>query len=148
MYSIEDIQENIIETLESAFVQPVVEQAVPDSHTVLRNDKGQIEPYLAIQFGDLQAGRTRSMAGPHGDDYGIPIYVQTVASTPKVARRLANKVVRVLLGTSYEWSGSIRKRPGGGMWPIVTSDGATEAYQFPASFTVLAQYHYEPDETP
>lgn len=144
MLSIDEVQDSILDAIKDAFSGIVVEeQAIPDSHTVPRDTSG-VKPYIALQFGDLQEGRTKSMAGPRGDDYYLPVYVQAVASKPRIARKMANKVVDTLLGASFEWSGSIRKRPGGGMWPIVTSDGATEAYQFPASFSVLVQYHSEP----
>ena len=144
MLSIEETQDAILATLTAEFVQPIVEQAVPNVQTVKRDKTGKIQPYVAIQFGDMSESGAHSMAGPEGDDYSIPIYVQVIAGVPRDARKLANKVIRVLLGQHYPWSGCIRKRPGGGMWPIVQSDGATEAYLFPASFRVAVQYMYEP----
>lgn len=134
------IQEAIIAILDSSFAQPLVEQAVPDSKTVLRNSVGDIDPYIAYSFGDMQQGRAYSMAGPRWDDYETPIYVQVVAPESDIARRLGNKVRDVLMGESVPWSGSIRKRPGGGMFPLVASNGATEAYIMPASFGVLIQF--------
>lgn len=144
MLSIEETQDAILATLTAEFVQPIVEQAVPNTQTVKRDKAGKIQPYVAVQFGDLQEGNVHSAAGPEGDDYRIPIYIQAIAGSAKVARQLANKTIRTLLARDFPWSGSIRKRPGGGMWPIVQSDGATEAYMFPASFSLLVQYHYEP----
>lgn len=149
-YSIEDVQEAILADLKAAFepVHNVVEQAIPNTWTVKRQEgTNKIVPYVALQFGDTNESGAKSMIGPEGDDYAIPIYIQTVAGTPSVARRLANKVIRVMLGNDYPWSGHVSKRPGGGMWPIVSSNGATEAYQFPASFSVPVQFHYDP-ETP
>lgn len=135
------IQEGIIALLESAFAQPLVEQAVPDSKTVLRNEStGDIDPYIAYSFGDIQQGRAYSMVGPRGDDYDMPLYIQVVAPEAGIARRLGNKVRDVLLGEGFPWTGSIRKRPGGGMFPLVASTGATEAYIMPASFGVLIQF--------
>lgn len=134
------IQEDIIALLDAAFAQPLVEQAVPDSKTVLRNGAGDVDPYIAYSFGDLQQGRAHSMAGPRGDDYEMPIYTQVVAPDPGIARRLGNKLRSVLLGEDVPWSGSIRKRAGGGMFPLVASNGATEAYIVPASFGVLIQF--------
>lgn len=136
----EQIQEDILEYLAGALSQPVVEQAIPDSNTVVRNAAATIEPYVAIQFGDLQVGRTTSFAGPGGDDYILPIYTQAVAPTPRIARRISNRVRLALIGAPFDWAGQVRKRPGGGMFPLVTSNGATEAYQFPASFGVLIQF--------
>lgn len=134
------IQEGIIALLESAFAQPLVEQAVPDSKTVLRNAAGDVDPYIAYSFGDTQQGRAYSMAGPRWDDYDMPFYIQVVAPEAGIARRLGNKVRDVLLGEDFPWTGSIRKRPGGGMFPLVASTGATEAFIMPASFGVLIQF--------
>lgn len=134
------IQEDIIALLDASFAQPLVEQSVPDSKTVRRNGAGDVEPYIAYSFGDLQQGRAHSMAGPRGDDYEMPIYTQVIAPDPGIARRLGNKLRNVLLGEDVPWSGSIRKRAGGGMFPLVASNGATEAYIVPASFGVLIQF--------
>lgn len=134
------IQEDIIAYLESSFAQPLVEQAVPDSKTVLRNKAGDVDPYIAYSFGDLQQGQTFAMAGPRWDDYVMPIYTQVIAPDAGIARRLSNKLGDVLLGEDFPWTGSIRKRAGGGMFPLVASTGATEAYIMPASFGVLVQF--------
>lgn len=134
------IQEAIIAHLDASFAQPLVEQAVPDSKTVLRNLVGDIDPYIAYNFGDLQQGVAYSMAGPRGDDYVMPIYTQVIAPDPGIARRLGNKLRDIMLGEDFPWTGSIRKRPGGGMFPLVASNGATEAYIVPASFGVLIQF--------
>lgn len=136
----EQVQEEILAHLETVLAQPVVEQAIPDSKTVRRNSVGAVEPYVAIQFGDLQVGSTTSFAGPVGDDYILPVYTQAVGSTARIARQVSNRVRLALIGASFDWAGQIRKRPGGGMFPIVSSNGATEAYQFPASFGVLIQF--------
>lgn len=139
MLSIETTQEAVL-TLLGTLPQEVVEQAVPDTSTVLRNSEGAIDPYIAIQFGDLQQGYTSNMASVRGDDYILPIYTQAVGPTPKIARQVANRVVDKLLGKTFTYAGNIRKRPGGGMFPIVATNGATEAYMFPASFGLLIQW--------
>jgi hypothetical protein len=136
----EQAQEEILTYLAEQIAQPVVEQSIPNSQTVLRNAAGDIDPYVAIQFGDLQLGRTQTFAGPVGADYILPVYTQAVASTPRIARRVANRVRMAMIGANFSWTGSVAKRPGGGMFPIVSSNAATEAYQFPASFGVLIQY--------
>lgn len=135
-----EIQEGIIALLTTSFAQPLVEQAVPDSKTVRRNTAGDVDPYISYYFGDLQQGRAYSMAGPRGDDYEMPIYTQVIAPDAGIARRLGNKLRDVMLGEDFPWTGSIRKRPGGGMFPLVASNGATEAYIMPASFGVLIQF--------
>lgn len=137
----EDVQENILTYLQEQFPNyKIVEQAIPNSQTVLRDAGGAIPVYGAVQFGDLQVGATTSFAGPVGDDYVMPVYFQAVGPTARSARRFANKIRKAMIGASFDWSGSVRKRPGGGMFPIVSSNGATEAYQMPASFGVLIQF--------
>ena len=139
MISLEEIQEGFLADLEDNLVQPVYETAIPDHVSVLRNDHGDIEPYVSIQFGDTQPGRVTSFVGPWGDDYEIPIYMQTIAPTPRIARKMANKIVEFMLGADFEWSGQVRKRAGGSMFPLVGSNGATQAYMYPLSFKLLMQ---------
>lgn len=148
MYSLDEIEDDLEDAIRAAFepAYTVVEQAVPNTKTVLRDSKGKVLSYLSFQFGDLSEGSTHSMVGAEGDDYRIPVYIQAISGDAKKARRIARKAIRTLLGLSFPWSGEIRKRPGGGMWSVVQSDGATEAYMFPASFSILVQYNY--DETP
>lgn len=134
------IQEAILTALDSALAQEVVEQAIPDAQTVKRDSSGNIKPYVAIQFGDLQQGVGRSFAGPRGDDYILPVYVQAVAPTAKIARQIINKVRNVMLGADYPWSGNVRKRSGGMLYPINASNSATEAFVSPASFGVVMQF--------
>lgn len=138
MLNLTDIQQDIASLLETL---PVVveEQAIPDIATVKRNAAGAIVPYIAYQFGDLQQGYRFNMASVRGDDYIMPIYTQAVGPTPKIAREGANAIIGLLLGATFDWTGNIRKRPGGGMFPIVSTNGATEAYMFPASFGLLIQ---------
>lgn len=113
--------------------QPIYETAVPDATTVKRDAQGRVSPYVAVQFGDLLQIGTRNMASVVNDDYRLPIYVQSIAGTAKDARRVANLVNRTLLGLSTPYGGQIRKRVGGGMFMLVSAQGA-EAYQMPASF--------------
>lgn len=138
-FSLDTVQEDIIAFIDAQFVQPLVEQGVPDISTVLRNESGDIEPYISFQFGDTQEGATRSMAGVRAGDYQLPIYFQCVAPEADIARRLSNKLTRVFLGETFPWAGSVRKRPGGGMWPLTGSNSATEAYLAPSSFGVLLE---------
>lgn len=145
--SLEQTQEQFLADLRAYFARwrvQVVEQSIPNIKTVRRNSVGQIEPYIAVQMGDTQAGYQHSMAGPIGDDYYLPVYMQAVAALPADARKAANRILTACLGKSdFPWGGSMRKRPGGNMFPIVTSDGATEAYQFPSSWSLLIQIDEE-----
>lgn len=138
-FSLDRVQTDILAFLDTQFAQPIVDQAIPDIRTVRRNAQGQIEPYIAIQFGDLQDAGTRSMAGVRGDDFFLPIYTQSIASEPAIARKISNKLVNVFLGETFEWAGTVRKRPGGGLWPIVNSNNATECYMQPASFSLVLE---------
>lgn len=141
MLNVSEIQDQILEHLQNDIPQRVEEQAIPDSQTVLRDGKGGILNYVALQFGDLQrkyAGN--GFAGVRNDDYELPIYVQAISPQPNIARKIANdQVLSSLLGLSMDWTGEVRKRPGGGMWPIIASNQATEAYMFPVSFAVTIQ---------
>jgi hypothetical protein len=140
MLNLVDIQDEIFAELEDALAIPVFEQAIPDANTVRKVD-GKVQPYLAIQFGDLQDRASgRGFTGVRSNDYELPIYVQVVAADPRTARRIASgPVLDTLLGLSLDWTGEVRKRPGGGMFPVVNSNGATEAYLFPASLAVTVQ---------
>lgn len=141
MSNIDTIEHQILDYVKSKFVQPIIEQSIPDIQTVRRNaSTGQIEPYIAIQLGDLQQGRGKSFAGPRGDDYILPIYFQAIAPTIEVARGLRNKLVDVFLGEDFPWTGNVRKRPGGGYFPMTNSNNATEAYAAPSSFGILVQF--------
>ena len=139
MPDFEDIQEGILAFLRTNLVQEVHEVGVPDITTLPRDENNKVIPYYAIQFGDIQQGRGRNMAGPRGDDYQLPFYTQAIAANASISRRMANRLNLLLIGEESEYSGSIRKRPGGGMFSVNNTNGATEAYMSPASFGVLIQ---------
>jgi|SRR5690606_2298350 len=144
-FSIDFVQEEILNYLRTNLAQPVIEQGIPDIQTVQRDAAGKIVPFYALQFGDIQQTRTsnRSMIGPRGDDYIQPVYTQAVSPDPRIARRMGNRINDLFLGMVFPWSGSVRKRPEGWMYPITTSTGSTEAYEMPASFGVLVQLSNE-----
>lgn len=136
-FSLEIVQEEILALLDQ-FPQPYYEVGVPDSDTLVRID-GQVDPYFAIQFGDIQATADHSMSDVYNDDYVMPIYIQAVAHDAKTARGLGNDLTRKLLGATLSYGGQIRKRPGMGMFTINASTGAVEAYQQPVSFGITVQ---------
>lgn len=138
--NMEDIQESVLSLLRSNLPSPVEEQGVPDSDTVKRNAAGDLDPYYALSFGSNQQGRSRSMIGPRGDDYIMPLYLMSIAPTPEIARRMYNKATDLLLGEGFPWTGNIRQRSGGAMFTMTNSDNSTEAYTFPASFGLLIQF--------
>lgn len=117
------------------------EQAIPDASTLPRNAQGGIDPYLSFRFGDLQRtyGGGRGLIGVRADDYELPIYFEAVAGNSTDASKLADLVVEAFLGKEFTNTGEARKRPGGGMFPVVSTNGATEAYMFPASFAITIQ---------
>lgn len=135
------VQEAVLAALDAAVPQPVHEQGIPDTQTVLRTSGGAIRPYYALQFGDITENRGgNSFTGPRGDDYDMAVYVQAIAATIKDARKMSNRVKDAMLGLDFPWSGNIRKRAGGGQGTITASNGATEAYVAATSFTVVIQY--------
>lgn len=142
-FSIEDIQDGILEHLRGALIQEVYDDYIPNTKTLRRNESGEVVPYLVVQFGDLQPQNAYAMTGSWDDDYGMPVYIQAISADPKIARRLANKVVRVLLGQAFPWSGQMRKRPGFNMFTIDSSDSSVEAYASPVFMTVLVQLNDE-----
>lgn len=135
------LQNEILEHLETSIPQRVVEQAIPDTQTVLRTSDGKIPYYVAIQFGDIQNRyQGKTFAGNRYDDYDLILYTQVVGADPKNVRTIASEnVMDALLGFEAKWASHIVKRPGGGMWPIVQSNGATEAYMFPGSWAITFQ---------
>lgn len=139
MFSVDDIQQKILDFLTAQLNHPVIDQSIPDINTVARDSSGRIKPYLAVQFGDLQDDGVRSMIGVRGNDYRMPIYIQAIAPTPKGARGISNRVTNLFLGETFPWAGTVRKRAGGGMWPITNSNFATEAYMQPASFSLVME---------
>lgn len=136
----ESVQEDIYAALDAAMAQPLYETAIPDSQTAKRDSSGKVIPYIAIQFGDISDTGEMSFGGVRTADYALPVYIQCVGPTAKVARQIANRVRDQMLGLDFEWTGEISKRAGGGVFNMVASNGATEAYVAAASFTVTMQY--------
>lgn len=138
--SLDEVQEDIFKLLDDAFVQPVIEQTVEDTVQLPRNVTGDIEPIISVQFGVLQNGRLQSFSGSRGHDYILPVYVQVVAHTPALARKLGNKVIDTMLGYDTDWTGQVTMRPGGSLYPIAGSDNTVAATVFPLSFGVPIQF--------
>lgn len=138
-YSLDETQDDIIAYLKSELKQPLYEVSIPEIQTVKRNAKGEVEPYIAFQFGDLSDGYSETFGGAETNDFWLPIYLQSVASTPEISRKIANRTIKVMLGYHAEYGGQVRKRMGGGMFPISNMDGTIEAYISPTSFGVKIQ---------
>lgn len=140
-FSLDTIQEEIITYLtNTAFPgQEVIETARPDAVTAPRDAAGNIKPFVTYRFGDIAQYGPRSFAGARGDDYRLPLYLECVAPTPEIARKLRNRAVDKMLGSTFTLSGDMRKTPGFGSLPVTNSDGAVEAYAYPTSFGILIQ---------
>lgn len=142
MDSFYDVQNAFLEALRDRIPQIVEEQGVPDAQTVLRDKtNGKIKDYVAVQFGDPQMiASGRGVAGVRYDEYELPIYTVSVSAKADFARFIAMKrVLKAVLGDDFDWSGQIRKRPGGALFTMTNSNGATEAYMYPVSFAVTVQ---------
>lgn len=140
MLNLVEIQDFIFDHLKTKIPQPLYEQGIPDADTVIKVG-GKVQPYVALQFGDLQERASgRGFSGVRYNEYDLPIYIQVVAADPRVARKIASEgVLSAMLGLQTAWTDEVRKRPGGGMWPIANSNGATEAYLVPSSWAVVVQ---------
>lgn len=139
MYSLDYIEDNVLEFLTNLVPQRVEEQAVPDIVTITSSASGAWKPLVTVQFGDLQPWGARSMVGARGDDYVLPIHIQVTALEASIARKVGNTIMRGFLGASFDWAGEVRKRVGGHTFPLTNSDGAIEAYISPLSFGLLIQ---------
>lgn len=142
-FSIDEIQDDILEYLRSQFIQPVRDDYLPNTETVARNALGEIEPYIVVQFGQLQPQNAYAMTGAWDDDYGMPMYIQSISADPVIGRKLSNKVLRVILGKTFPWAGQVRLRAGFNMFTIDSSDNSVEAYAYPTFFTLLVQVSNE-----
>lgn len=138
-YSLDLVQDAIVEYLDVEIVQDKYETGVPDATQLVRSSSGSVLTYITYQFGDLQQAPTRSAAGTQNDDYYMPVYVQCISDTANNARRLSNRVTQKLLGFQTRFASQVYKRPGGGMFPVQSSIGATEAFIQPSSFAITVQ---------
>lgn len=139
-FSLEEAQKDIFQHLETEFAEKIVEQSILDNLLVERDALGNLKPYIAVDFSDIAEAGARTFGGPMTYDYAMPIRCRVVADKPTTARRISNKLVRVMLGYSTEWTGGVTKsRVVGGLLPITTSNMATEAYQMPTGFTITLQ---------
>lgn len=142
-FSYDVVEDEILDLLRSEVVQNVWEDYIPNTKIIERGENGEVIPYYVIQFGDVQPMPTKSMIGPTGDDHEMPLLLQAVSADPRIARKMANKAVRILLGKSFWWSGSIRQKAGFNQFTIDSSDSSVEAYASPVFMGVPLQFHFE-----
>lgn len=139
-YSLDSIQSAAEAALKAILPnQQVDERAVPDIKQVPFNSAGSFNPFVTHQFGDLQPWGPNSMIGPTGDDYVLPWRIQVVAPTMALSREIGNRVLAGVLGQSFAWSGQVRKRVSGAIYPLHNSDGSAEAYIMPLAFGLVVQ---------
>lgn len=140
--SIDDTQDAILEFLRDELAQPVYEEGIPTGTTVKRDSKGQVNPYVVVQFGDTYARGGKTFNGQRTYDYSLPIATQVVSPDPTIGRKLSNRLMDVLLGAQFDHApGGVNKVPvGGAITTIAQSDAATQAYMVPAWFRVTIQY--------
>lgn len=140
MLNIVQVQDCILSHLRSEIPQEVYEQGITDAQTV-RKTNGKIVPYVAIQFGSLSPReRGRGFTGVRTFDHDLSMQVQVVAADPTIARKIMyENVYDAMVGLSLPWTGEVYPGRIGGVFPIVTSNGATEAYQYASGFVVTLQ---------
>lgn len=141
MFSLDYVQEQIAEFLNFTVFpgQETVEHSYEDVQFRVLNQAGSLDPYVAYTFADIQQEGTKSMVGPRGDDYVLPVRLLCVAPTAAIARQLSNRSIDLFLGADFEWAGQVRKRAGGAIFPMTRSDGAVQAYVAPVSFGIVCQ---------
>lgn len=130
------VQDELMGLIRDNFVQRIVEAALPDEETLLRDDRGRFDPYIAVQFGDLYQVGSKNMATSSGHNYVMPFFIGVTTPDAIATRRLMNKMNTVLLGFSSEYGGEVYKRPSGQTYIIPAQQGAIEAYVAPVSFAI------------
>lgn len=140
MLNIVQVQDGILNHLRAQVTPQVHEQGVTDAQTV-KKVNGVLVPYIAIQFGSLSPRqRGRGFTGVRTFDHDLSMQVQVVASNPTIARKIMfEDVYDAMVGLSLPWTGEVYPDRIGGVFPIVTSNGATEAYQYASGFVVTLQ---------
>lgn len=140
MLNIVQVQDGILSHLRSGIPQEVYEQGITDAQTV-KKVNGVLVPYVAIQFGSLSPrSRGRGFTGVRTFDHDLSMQVQVVAADPTIARKIMyENVYDAMVGLSLPWTGEVYPDRIGGVFPIVTSNGSTEAYQYASGFVVTLQ---------
>lgn len=140
MLNLSEIQDQLFDEFEARCPFPVYEQGIPDADTV-KKVNGVIEPYVTLQFGSTTPRSDgQTFVGARTFDYDLVIQVQVVAGTPRQARRImSHNVYDALVGMSLDWTAEVKPGRYGGMFPLTTSNAATEAYQYASGFIVTIQ---------
>lgn len=140
MLNVVEKQDEFIEWIASRLPIPLYEEGIPDADTVKKKD-GQVLSYAAIQPGMPQRlASGRSFEGVRGNDFQLPFQIQVISARASEARKIACGVLfDAALGYMRKYTGEADQRPGGQLFSITTSNGATEAYQYAVGFSFPLQ---------
>lgn len=140
MLNVVELQDRFIDWMNSQLSVELYEEGVQDAQT-LKKVAGKVVPYAAIQPGMPQRrGGGTGFTGVRYNDYTFPFQIQVIAANPTQARKIAcGELFNAALGFSTDWTGEMEQRPGGQMFSITTSNGATEAYQYATSWGITGQ---------
>lgn len=138
MFTLEQIQTDILAALNDLVPWTVEEGSIPNIDEIPKVG-GLVVPYVVVQFGDIAPNGRRAMSGAFDDDYRLPMYLTVIGPTMESARKIYNGIILKFLGKTFDWAGQIRKTAGGGSYGGKSSTNGTEAYAFPATFTLAIQ---------
>lgn len=141
MLNVVEKQDEFIEWVASRIPVPLYEEGIPDADTVRKTRDGKVISYAAIQPGmpqRLASGRTYT--GVRSNDYSVPFQIQVISANASEARKIAcGPLFDAALGWITAYTGETEQRPGGQLFSITTSNGATEAYQYATGFAFTLQ---------
>lgn len=135
-FSLDITQQALIDHITAGVKFPVFETAIPDADTVLRDESGAVEPYVAYQFSDIVEGYSQTFGGAATGTYWQPFNFQVVGPDAEIVRKIANRMQFLMLGFSVPFGGEVKKRMGGRLLSGANNDGTGQFYVFPASFGV------------
>lgn len=141
MLNVVEKQNEFIEWITEQLPIPLYEEGVPDADTVRKTSDGKVISYAAIQPGLPQRlGSGRTFTGVRANDYQLPFQIQVISANASEARQIAcGQLFNAALGYIRAYTGEMDQRPGGQLYSITTSNGATEAYQYATGFAFTLQ---------
>lgn len=140
MLNVVEKQDEFIQWISERLPIPLYEEGIPDADTV-RKVNGKVVSYAAIQPGMPQRlASGRGFTGVRNNDYHMPFQIQVISANASEARKIACGVLfDAALGYMRQYTGETDQRPGGQLFSITTSNGATEAYQYAVGFAFPLQ---------
>ena len=129
------VQQRWVQFMNDTFAQEVFEGGVPTPETIMRDNNGQIKPYLVARFSDVSRDyRGNAMGGARLDHYYGFLDVIVVSGYDTVTRNLAGYVMDKMLGASVAESGQLNKVGGGGAFEILSGRDKPAAYCLAVGF--------------